>query len=244
MNPAALACICACPTPPQEAFTSSGATPTSATPTASRSTGQPRMAFASSGGASSAAVAVAGEGEGEEATSALQPSGSNELQPGGGGSGLSQLAVLGSAESWRVELSLVVDETATSAPVRAQLELRPELPPSPFESFPSSQLGDGAQRRSTPITPHPSAASLRVDEPAAAAGPGPSRLQAVGGAGSPPGSGGGSPSEAAVRDALLVQQFLDGHPSQLTYHGLVALQEGLRPNQLAVFFRCGAGWVG
>lgn len=47
-----------------------------------------------------------------------------------------------------------------------------------------------------------------------------------------------------MREALLVQQFLDGHSSQLTYHGLVALQEGLRPNQLAVFFRCGGGNAG
>ncbi|PRW58319.1 FAM63A-like isoform X2 [Chlorella sorokiniana] len=60
---------------------------------------------------------------------------------------------------------------------------------------------------------------------------------AASGAASGGGSNATSPGEAAVREALLVQQFLDGHPSQLTFHGLVALQEGLRPNQLAVFFR-------
>ncbi|GAB4817828.1 hypothetical protein N2152v2_004874 [Parachlorella kessleri] len=46
-----------------------------------------------------------------------------------------------------------------------------------------------------------------------------------------------SPDEGAVHDALLIQQFLEGNPSQLTWHGLHALHEGLRENQLAVFFR-------
>ncbi len=35
----------------------------------------------------------------------------------------------------------------------------------------------------------------------------------------------------------LVQDFLDNSSSQLTYHGLASLREGLRPNELAVFFR-------
>ena len=34
-----------------------------------------------------------------------------------------------------------------------------------------------------------------------------------------------------------MQDFLDGTSSQLTEHGLCSLQEGLRPNELAVFFR-------
>lgn len=47
------------------------------------------------------------------------------------------------------------------------------------------------------------------------------------------------PDEGAVHDALLIQQFLEGASSQLTWHGLHALHDGLRPNELAVFFR----WV-
>jgi len=35
----------------------------------------------------------------------------------------------------------------------------------------------------------------------------------------------------------VVQDFLDNSSSQLTYHGLASLREGLRPNELAVFFR-------
>lgn len=45
------------------------------------------------------------------------------------------------------------------------------------------------------------------------------------------------PDEGAVHDALLIQQFLEGASSQLTWHGLHALHDGLRPNELAVFFR-------
>lgn len=46
-----------------------------------------------------------------------------------------------------------------------------------------------------------------------------------------------SPGERAVRDALLIREFLDGCPSQLTVHGLASLVEGLEGGQLAVFFR-------
>lgn len=41
----------------------------------------------------------------------------------------------------------------------------------------------------------------------------------------------------AVAHAHIIQDFLDNSSSQLTYHGLVSLREGLRPNELAVFFR-------
>ena len=34
-----------------------------------------------------------------------------------------------------------------------------------------------------------------------------------------------------------MQEFLDNSSSQLTFHGLASLREGLRPNELAVFFR-------
>lgn len=34
-----------------------------------------------------------------------------------------------------------------------------------------------------------------------------------------------------------LQDFLDSTSSQLTEHGLCSLQQGLRPNELAVFFR-------
>lgn len=55
---------------------------------------------------------------------------------------------------------------------------------------------------------------------------------------SPAGHGGLSPAGSAdMRQALAMQAFLEGHPSQLTYHGLLSLHEGLRDGQLAVFFR-------
>ena len=34
-----------------------------------------------------------------------------------------------------------------------------------------------------------------------------------------------------------LQDFLESSSSQLTHHGLASLREGLRPNELAVFFR-------
>ncbi|KAA6427861.1 MAG: NF-E2 inducible, partial [Trebouxia sp. A1-2] len=41
----------------------------------------------------------------------------------------------------------------------------------------------------------------------------------------------------AAAQAHLIQDFLDNSSSQLTYHGLASLRGGLRPNELAVFFR-------
>ncbi|KAL3149333.1 hypothetical protein ABBQ32_002139 [Trebouxia sp. C0010 RCD-2024] len=41
----------------------------------------------------------------------------------------------------------------------------------------------------------------------------------------------------AAAQAHIIQDFLDSSPSQLTYHGLASVREGLRPNELAVFFR-------
>lgn len=49
-----------------------------------------------------------------------------------------------------------------------------------------------------------------------------------------------SEQEERSKDAAqahLIQDFLDNSSSQLTYHGLASLREGLRPNELAVFFR-------
>ena len=40
-----------------------------------------------------------------------------------------------------------------------------------------------------------------------------------------------------LQNCNLVQDFLDGSSSQLTHHGLASLREGLRSNELAVFFR-------
>ncbi|KAL4859491.1 Ubiquitin carboxyl-terminal hydrolase MINDY-1 [Chlorella vulgaris] len=82
------------------------------------------------------------------------------------------------------------------------------------------------------------AASTSAAEAAPGGGEGEGAIGSRGGGGNTTGASEGSPGESAVRDALLVQQFLDSSPSQLTYHGLAALHEGLRPNQLAVFFRC------
>lgn len=45
----------------------------------------------------------------------------------------------------------------------------------------------------------------------------------------------GGPSRPG--EAYLIQAFLDNTSSQLTHHGLVSLHAGLKPNQLAVFFR-------
>ena len=167
------------------------------------------------------------------------------LRPRAGGSSGSlagdsvRLAPSGSLD-WRAELSLLVDEGASGEeqPVRVQLLMRPPGLPSPFESPSNSMALDAARRAaghaSSAATPHPSAASLPTPtEEQAAALPGAAGAAVAGVAA----GGDGSPREAAVREALLVQQFLEGHPSQLTYHGLTALQEGLRPNQLAVFFR-------
>jgi hypothetical protein len=222
----------------QDAFASG------ATPSISRSSGQAlRKASGASAGGAGAGGGGNDDGDEEEdaegATSALR-------RPAGGssdslaGDGL-LLAPSGSME-WLAELNLVVDEGASGEgqPVRVQLLLRPpQLPSSPFESRSNSMGLDLARRAaahaSSAATPHPSAASLHTPPEEQAAAAGAAGAAAAGAAG---GSGGdGSPREAAVREALLVQQFLDGNPSQLTYHGLTALQDGLRPNQLAVFFR-------
>ena len=58
--------------------------------------------------------------------------------------------------------------------------------------------------------------------PAAASSPGPARH---------------IPDADALQRCLVVQQFLESCPSQLTYHGLSALQQDLGEGELAVFFR-------
>lgn len=176
--------------------------------------------------------------DGDEATSALLPTMPAE------GSATEPLAI-GLQPEEQVQLSLTVDEAAgAERPVTVRLAVRGvQLPPSPFDSPSTSQRGLAVDAGHLPATPYPSAASMQPDEAAAGGAAG----AAAGSAGSGGASNATSPGEAAMREALLVQQFLDGHSSQLTYHGLVALQEGLRPNQLAVFFRCGganAGWCG
>jgi hypothetical protein len=196
-------------------------------------------------GASAGAAGAGGGDDDEEedaegATSALRPHAGGSSGSLAGDSLL--LAPSGSLE-WLAELNLLVDEGASGEEqaARVQLLLRPpKLPSSPFESRSNSMGMDAARRAaghaSCAATPHPSAASLPTPPEEQAAAAGAAGAAAAGVAG---GSGGdGSPREAAVREALLVQQFLEGNPSQLTYHGLTALQEGLRPNQLAVFFRC------
>ena len=45
------------------------------------------------------------------------------------------------------------------------------------------------------------------------------------------------PDADALQRCLVVQQFLESCPSQLTYHGLSALQQDLGEGELAVFFR-------
>ena len=46
-----------------------------------------------------------------------------------------------------------------------------------------------------------------------------------------------SDSQIDVAKGMQVEEFLDATQSQLTFHGLVELQEALKPNELAVFFR-------
>ncbi|EFN59098.1 hypothetical protein CHLNCDRAFT_137880 [Chlorella variabilis] len=133
-------------------------------------------------------------------------------------------------------------------------------------ALPGGTPAGGEEEEATSVLQQPGLVELRLEvaeeegegaegafqvQPAAAAAAAPAAAAAMAaaasgagqGAGTPPGqppaggSRGGSPGEAAVREALLVQQFLEGSGSQLTYHGLLALHEGLRPNQLAVFFR-------
>lgn len=40
-----------------------------------------------------------------------------------------------------------------------------------------------------------------------------------------------------IRECLLLEQFLDENQSQLTFYGLLQLNETMRNNELAVFFR-------
>lgn len=222
-----------CPAP-QDAFTSQAVTPS----------------YTSHGTGALPDASTTEDGEGDEATSALRAA----TSAGGSATELQALSML-PAGSEQVQLSLVVDEAA-ERPVTAQLAVWvAQLPPSPFDSPSTSQRGLAVDAAShLPATPHASAASMQPDEAAvsgAAGAPGAADAAAAAtaagtaAAGGPPsgaGSSATSPGEAAVREALLVQQFLDGHSSQLTYHGLLALLEGLRPNQLAVFFRWGWQW--
>ncbi|KAI7841603.1 hypothetical protein COHA_004773 [Chlorella ohadii] len=175
------------------------------------------------------------DGDGDEATSALRaalPAGGSATEP----------LLLTMVPGEQVQLSLVVDDTAgAERPVTVRLAVRAvQLPPSPFDSPSTSQRGLAVDPGHLPATPHPSAASMQPDDAAAGSGTvalGTAGAAAAGGVPSGGASNATSPGEAAVREALLVQQFLDSHSSQLTYHGLVALQEGLGPNKLAVFFR-------
>ncbi|UJR33045.1 hypothetical protein I4U23_020504 [Adineta vaga] len=46
-----------------------------------------------------------------------------------------------------------------------------------------------------------------------------------------------SEREEVVRESLLIEQFLDEYSSQLTHYGILQLNQTMRDNQLAVFFR-------
>jgi len=46
-----------------------------------------------------------------------------------------------------------------------------------------------------------------------------------------------SEQEELVRESLLIEQFLDENRSQLTHYGILQLNQTMRDNQLAVFFR-------
>ncbi|CAF3479200.1 unnamed protein product [Rotaria socialis] len=46
-----------------------------------------------------------------------------------------------------------------------------------------------------------------------------------------------SEREELVRESLLIEQFLDEYRSQLTHYGILQLNQTMRDNQLAVFFR-------
>lgn len=94
----------------------------------------------------------------------------------------------------------------------------------------------------SPRQPPPPATEAAAAEHGASSAAGPGSLQEEGrnqqlqqrwgGALASPAGG-----SADLREALLMQQFLEANPSQLTYHGLLSLHEGLRDGQLAVFFR-------
>ncbi|KAL4430888.1 hypothetical protein ABPG75_006144 [Micractinium tetrahymenae] len=203
-------------------------------------------------GAVAAAEGASGGGLEAPLGSSPVPSGTLEWQAELGLEVDEAAAAAGQADAVRVRLTMRAPRPPPS-PF--------DLSPSASAGATASQQQAGAPvgpQRSTPATPHTSLASMAAEQQEAAsatapAAPGPlaapaaSAGEPAAASGSPgaasaaaaaPGSSGGSPGgEAAVRDALLVQQFLEGSPSQLTFHGLVALQEGLRPNQLAVFFR-------
>ena len=46
-----------------------------------------------------------------------------------------------------------------------------------------------------------------------------------------------SDSQIDVARGMQVEEFLDSTQSQLTYYGLIELQQALKSNELAVFFR-------
>ncbi len=46
-----------------------------------------------------------------------------------------------------------------------------------------------------------------------------------------------SDSQIDIASGMQIEEFLDSTQSQLTYHGLIELQQALKPNELAVFFR-------
>lgn len=130
-----------------------------------------------------------------------------------------------------------------------------EPKPSPFEDVEARfknltvTTGVSDQQEAGGAAPNPGAQRAVTPDPdahGAAAPSSPHREQAGEGAGEPrsPTSGAQRPTEREkrqvdeeVRQALVVQEFLESCPSQLTYHGLSSLIQDLQEGEVAVFFR-------
>jgi hypothetical protein len=131
-----------------------------------------------------------------------------------------------------------LNASAFAAKIRAEVEAEEAAEAQVAAQASSSSLGEAhAAPAAAEEAPGARVSAEQAATPAGAAGEeaGPSSsTPAAVGAGAGAGAG---PDEGAVHEALLIQQFLEGTPSQLTWHGLAALHDGLRENQLAVFFR-------
>ncbi|CAL8463733.1 g3267 [Coccomyxa elongata] len=102
----------------------------------------------------------------------------------------------------------------------------------------SSMAGaSGAAAESMPAVEDNAAGDASAEPKQAVPAGGVEPVQAVPGEGTEPEEAPlvGGPSRPG--EAYLIQAFLDSTSSQLTHHGLVSLHAGLKPNQLAVFFR-------
>lgn len=114
-------------------------------------------------------------------------------------------------------------------PLLEEHDLSLLTPVSTSKASTSADLQEVAPRPNqddTPMRSQQSAGSSMTGEARQQSGPGSRRS-----------TNEGEQSSQNAAEAHIIQDFLDSTSSQLTEHGLGSLQEGLRPNELAVFFR-------